>query len=177
MQAESTVQARLESLKSLDWRKFEYVVKRAQSKGIYDALKLTEVGRGWWTKLPRADKDELEELALALKQDAAARAYLKLQAVAEKAVDVLDTLVDRRGNEASKWVWEMALDAGKVAMSYVVQKPAERSELKLPGLEKHFQEQQEIMRKVWGDDDSTGAGEDLAGNEEGGLPTEPGGTV
>lgn len=87
--AESTsLRKKVEGLKSLGRGLFDYVIARAKTDTIIDALREIDKSRSWYDAMPAEQRNMLEELADELHYEISLRAVYVLQASALKAAEI-----------------------------------------------------------------------------------------
>lgn len=96
MNTPGTLQEQLETLKGLNRSRFDYVLARAQSQDVSEALKKIGLSRSWFYKFNEAERSQLEELAEQLHRTQALKAfYILEQAAGDAAVIKVEGLKSR----------------------------------------------------------------------------------
>lgn len=92
----SDLKAQLESLKQLNRSRFDYVIARAQSRSITDALERIGFSSPWYYRFSEEERAKLEGLAMELHAYQTLKAfYILEQAVADAAEIKVSGLKDR----------------------------------------------------------------------------------
>jgi hypothetical protein len=136
-----TPRDRIESLRSHDWRKAEYVLARIESPNKREALSKCDRGRGWYYKLPEDEKAELEKLVVDLRIDKAMSAYVVLCEASIDAVHVLIRLLQSK----NPWV---QLSAARTILDWTMEKPTRKQQVSVRSLPSGYQE---LIKKIYGE--------------------------
>jgi 5-hydroxyisourate hydrolase-like protein (transthyretin family) len=75
---EKALKMKLEALKELDHRKFNYIVARAHNVMIERALEEADLSKSWYYTMEIADRDYMESLSMDLKYETSLLAMYKL---------------------------------------------------------------------------------------------------
>jgi uncharacterized protein YcgL (UPF0745 family) len=108
---------KLEALKNLNRRRFDYVLARAQVDEIQKALEMVGLTKGWYYQFPPAEREELEKLAEELHYEHGLAAFYTLVQVSQRAAQVkaegLDSLNEKVRQAAATDILDRVLGKPK----------------------------------------------------------------
>lgn len=133
---------KLEEIKKLNRRRFDYVMARAHTDSISAAMDQAGVSRGWYYEFPEEEREYMERLAEELHYAHVISAQYKIQGLLDEAVDVIASSLRERDKRVK-------LDAAKYAIDVAGVKAPAKSEVKQTG--------SMTVRVVYDDDQDTNA--------------------
>ena len=117
---------KLEEIKKLNRRRFDYVIARSHTDDISTALKDAGVSRTWYYDFPEEERIYMERLAEELHYAHVVKAQYKLQQLLDEAVDVIASSMRERDKRVK-------LDAAKYAIDTTGVKAPTKTEVKQTG--------------------------------------------
>lgn len=118
--------SKLEEIKKLNRRRFDYVMARAHTDSISAAMEKSGVSRGWYYEFSEEERAYMERLAEELHYAHVVNAQYKIQELLDEAVEVVASSMRERDKR-------VRLEAAKYAIDTAGVKAPAKSEVKQTG--------------------------------------------
>jgi hypothetical protein len=144
MDAEETLKERIETLKKLNRKRFDFVLAYCQLGSVEPALKEIGMSKSWYYKFTEDERKVLENLADELHTEAALQAwYILLQSAPEAARVKIEGL-------SSPLPWIKQTAASDI-LDRTTEKRTQKSKVELEGnMNIQSEQMEQILQKVYG---------------------------